>query len=192
MTTPVFADYAFALVLLVAASVFEYAYFWPRFRADLAAGKPNTRLNAYRRGVGAQWLFALAALAIWMRYGRDWSALRFTIPSGWRLGVAIAVVLAAAALVALQLWSVVRSDAEQRAAALPKIEDMVFLLPHTRLEEMWFLALSVTAGFCEELLYRGYLVWFFAPWIGGAAAMWLVVAVFGISHAYQGRNGPVK
>ena len=189
---PVFADYVFAFVLLVAASVFEYVYFWPRFRADVAAGKPNARLQAYGRGVLGQWLFAFGALAIWATYGRDWSALRLTTPSGWRLGVGVAFVLAAAALVLLQLWSAARLSAEKRVAARPKIAAVAFLLPHTRREEIWFLGLSVTAGFCEELLYRGYLVWFFAPWLGGAGAMWAVVAIFGVSHAYQGRKGAIR
>ena len=66
------------------------------------------------------------------------------------------------------------------------------MLPRTRTEEIWFLLLSVTAGFCEELLFRGYLVWFFAPWIGYTAAMVLAVALFGIGHAYQGRKGATR
>ena len=45
---------------------------------------------------------------------------------------------------------------------------------------------------CEELLYRGYLVWFFAPWLGTVGAMAFVVAIFGVSHAYQGRKGAIR
>ena len=66
------------------------------------------------------------------------------------------------------------------------------MLPRTRQDETWFLILSATAGFCEEFLYRGYLAWFFAPWLGGIGAMIAVVAIFGISHAYQGWKGAVK
>jgi membrane protease YdiL (CAAX protease family) len=65
-------------------------------------------------------------------------------------------------------------------------------LPHTARDERWFLALCVTAGFCEELLYRGYLVWFFAPWLGRMGAMAFAVAIFGVSHAYQGRKGAIR
>jgi membrane protease YdiL (CAAX protease family) len=66
------------------------------------------------------------------------------------------------------------------------------MLPHTRQEELWFLILSTTAGFCEELVYRGYLPWVFAPWLGVPGAMAAVVAIFGLSHAYQGRKGAVR
>ena len=47
-------------------------------------------------------------------------------------------------------------------------------------------------GRAGELLYRGYLPWFFAPWLGSVGAMALVVVLFCIGHAYQGRSGTVK
>jgi len=40
--------------------------------------------------------------------------------------------------------------------------------------------------------YRGYLAWFFATWVGDVWAMALVVAIFGIGHAYQGRKGATR
>lgn len=62
------------------------------------------------------------------------------------------------------------------------------LLPHTGLESAIFLGLCVTAATCEELIYRGYLQRQFAAWTGSAAAgIVLQGAVFGFSHAYQGR-----
>jgi membrane protease YdiL (CAAX protease family) len=47
---------------------------------------------------------------------------------------------------------------------------------------------SLSAGFSEELIFRGYLIWAFQPLLGlwGAAALSLVV--FAAAHAY---NGPV-
>jgi hypothetical protein len=61
------------------------------------------------------------------------------------------------------------------------------LLPHTGLESLMFLGLSVTAAICEELIYRGYLQRQFAAWTGSAAAAIVLQGiVFGFSHAYQG------
>lgn len=61
------------------------------------------------------------------------------------------------------------------------------LLPRTRTEVELWLALSVTAGFCEEIMFRGYLQKQFAAatssaWMG----LVLQAVVFGIAHAYQG------
>jgi membrane protease YdiL (CAAX protease family) len=186
------ADYVFVLILLVAVSIFEHFYFWPRFRAEVAAGHAGARMRAYRRGVLGQWLFAAVALAIWTSYARPWAALRLALPHGWRLVLGTTFVLAAVALLALQLWSAGRLSPERRVAARPKVAGVAFMLPHTAHEERWFLALSSTAGFCEELLYRGYLPWFFARWLGQVGAMILVVVAFGIGHAYQGRKGATK
>ena len=189
---PSLTDVVFVFALVVVASVLEYVYFWPRVRADVAAGKPSARVSAYRRGVFGEWGFTIAALAIWTAFARPWSAMRLGLPHGWRLGVGALFVLAAVGLVVLQLWSVGRLPAERRIAARPKLKSVAFILPHTAREHGWFLALSTTAGFCEELLYRGYLPWFFAPWLGSVGAMALVVVLFGLGHAYQGRSGAVR
>jgi membrane protease YdiL (CAAX protease family) len=189
---PLLADWLFTFMLLVAASIYEYVYFWPQFRAAIAAGRPDARRRGYRRGITGQWLFTIGALVIWTVYARPWPLLRLALPGGWRLVFAIGVVLAATGLLVLQLWSVARLSAERRVANRPKLGNVAFMLPHTAQEERWFVALSTTAGFCEELLYRGYLPWFFAPWLGQVGAMAAVVLAFGLSHAYQGRNGAIR
>ena len=61
------------------------------------------------------------------------------------------------------------------------------LLPHTGLEIAVWLLLSLTAGICEELIFRGYLQRQFTVWTGNAAAgIALQGIVFGVAHAYQG------
>src|ERR1044072_6768818 len=117
---------------------------------------------------------------------------RLAVPHGWRLAVAIGVVLAAIGLLVLQLWSVARLPVERRIAARPKMANVAFMLPHTRQEERWFVALSLTAGACEELLFRGYLPWVFAPWLGSVGALAAVAVAFGASHSYQGRTGAIR
>jgi hypothetical protein len=194
-------DLVFAFFLVVVASVVEYAYFWPRFRADVAAERPRTRARGYRRVIIGEWLFAFAAIAIWATRDRPWSSLRLSLPHGWRLAVSGLLVIASLALVLVQLSSVARLSAARRAAAHDKLAaaaargklaSVAFLLPRTRDEATWFVALSATAGFCEELLYRGYLPWLFAPWLGSIGGMALGVLIFGSSHAYQGLRGAVK
>jgi uncharacterized protein len=189
---PAFIDVAFVFLLLGVTTIFEYVYFWPRFRADAAAGRPGVRIWAYRRGIIAQWFFALFAIGIWIARGRPWSAMSLTLPRGWHLAVAGVIIVAAVALTVLQLWSVLRLPISRRIAVRPRLEALAFLLPRTRREEAWFVILSATAGFCEELLYRGYLVWFCAPWLGTVGGMLTIVVVFGLSHAYQGRQGTIK
>lgn len=62
-----------------------------------------------------------------------------------------------------------------------------FLAPGTRLElAVWF-CVSATAGFCEEIIFRGYLQRQFAT-IGNSMLIGVILsaAVFGASHGYEG------
>ena len=53
--------------------------------------------------------------------------------------------------------------------------------------------MSITAGICEELVFRGFLIPAIGSAIGalGLAAV-IAAAVFGLVHAYQGFGGAVR
>jgi uncharacterized protein len=69
------------------------------------------------------------------------------------------------------------------------------LLPETSEERAWFVAISVTAGVCEEILCRGFMFRYLdgiafhlsIPW-----TLLLASAIFGVNHIYQGKLGMVK
>ncbi len=61
------------------------------------------------------------------------------------------------------------------------------MLPRTVVEIVAWCLVSCTAGFCEEVIYRGYLQRQFASWTGSAtAAIAIQAMIFGASHGYQG------
>jgi membrane protease YdiL (CAAX protease family) len=62
-----------------------------------------------------------------------------------------------------------------------------FLLPHGVPESVLWVFVSVTAGACEEIVFRGYLQRQLAALTGSVTAGILLQAIaFGISHGYQG------
>jgi hypothetical protein len=66
-------------------------------------------------------------------------------------------------------------------------DSLKHLLPHTGLETAVYLLLALTAGICEELIFRGYLQRQFTAWTSNAATgIALQGIVFGAAHAYQG------
>lgn len=70
----------------------------------------------------------------------------------------------------------------------PDTAKAVFMLAPSGLPEMivWVM-LSVTAGFCEEFIFRGYLQKQFHAITGSdAAAVAMQAVCFGIAHSYQG------
>jgi membrane protease YdiL (CAAX protease family) len=67
------------------------------------------------------------------------------------------------------------------------------ILPRTGVERLPYFALAVTAGLCEEFLYRGFAM---AALQRVGLPVWQVVlvsaALFGMAHLYQGRAGLVS
>ena len=65
--------------------------------------------------------------------------------------------------------------------------NMEFMLPHRGAEIAVWIALSITAGICEETVFRGYLQrQFMALTKSVPAGILLSAAAFGAAHAYQG------
>ncbi len=52
--------------------------------------------------------------------------------------------------------------------------------------------MSVTAGCCEELLYRGFLIWYLNHWCPPVISLLLSCTAFGLAHYYQGLSGILK
>jgi hypothetical protein len=66
-------------------------------------------------------------------------------------------------------------------------EPAAFLNPKGPLEVTLWVIMSMTAGFCEELVYRGYLQKQLLALTGSAAVAITVQAmIFGVGHWYQG------
>ena len=190
MPTPL--DIGFVLLFTVVVTVFDTLYFVPRFKAEAKAGVPGVRGLAYRRTVLGQWAFALAATLIWVRSGRPWSDLGVVPPGLAGLIGSTVVVALIGALTIQQVRAIGRLKPARREALRQKLAYVEYLLPHSRGELSWFIALAITAGVCEELLYRGFLLWVLKAYVGIALAAVIGVALFGVLHLYQGRQGALK
>jgi uncharacterized protein len=189
---PNIIDVVFLTLITVVATVLETLVFFPGFKAEVAAGVPGARTRAYRRAAIAQWVFAIICLGLWVRAGRAWSTLGFVPPGGVRMLVGIALGAGILYLTVRQVRGIRRLTPEKLEALRPKFGYVEFFLPHTREEYRGFMFLSFTAGFCEELLYRGYLFWVIGAYIGLPAAIAAGTVLFGIAHAYQGGRGMIK
>jgi membrane protease YdiL (CAAX protease family) len=189
---PTIVDFAYIIFFAVVLTLFEHFIWFPRFRAEVDAGVPGARLRAYRRATIGQWAVTLGVAIIWYHYTRTPNDLRLTMPSGWRLALSIVVAAASIAFVALQFVSLGRATPEALEASRPRLQMYEFILPHTEAELRWFTALSFTAGFCEEFLYRGYFAWVLHWWLGWTGAVAVGVALFGVAHLYQGKSGALR
>ena len=62
-----------------------------------------------------------------------------------------------------------------------------FLVPRTHLEIALWILVALTAGFCEEFIFRGYIQRQFSAISGKVfVGMFVSSAVFGLAHGYEG------
>jgi membrane protease YdiL (CAAX protease family) len=66
------------------------------------------------------------------------------------------------------------------------------LVPLTLDEYRRFVALALSAGVWEELMFRGFLIAYAMHWIGAGPAIVAAAAAFGLAHLYQGAAGIAK
>jgi hypothetical protein len=182
------ADVLF-LALFGLSLVVDALIVWPAFVRRARTDPARARTVLWSSWIVLLWVLTAAGVALWVREARSWEALRFAAPYGWRRWVATGLVAA----VAVSYWRRAARMARSRRRGRVKIGNprVEKLAPHTWPELRLWLALSVTAGCCEEFLFRGYLIWTLQPLLGlwGGAALSLVV--FAVAHAYQGAKGMV-
>lgn len=108
--------------------------------------------------------------------------------------IAVVVVLFAAGgllPVAIAVWKKLTHRPRKYSSA-EALKPMAWFLPATWGERRWFAILSVTAGICEEILFRGFLLHYLHvfPWaLNLTLALLLSVLIFGAQHLYQGVAG---
>jgi uncharacterized protein len=166
------------LVVLAAWAV------WGKFQSDQlrAMANPN-RVVLYTSTFVYEWiLFAVVILGVRKHgsplsrvLGDRWKSLRQVLID---IGIAAAFWVCSGALLFL-LSKLLRADGMGK--------NMQFMLPQGGLQIAMWIALSITAGICEEAIFRGYFQRQFISFTKNAAAgIVLSAAAFGAAHAYQG------
>ena len=198
------------LVVFLAREVWQFRRRYRRLEEEVAAGDRDARSRLYRRVLRFQWLAAGFAVAA-VRF--DWSAfhpqslglsssplfhsLAGALGDGALGGLATGVGVGTAVLVLMRLRQR-RAGAAQPGAGAPALvrrllPDFSALLPVTVGERWQWFAISISAGVCEEIVFRGWLLSVLHTPLGLAGTGLIVVAAacFGIAHAYQGPAGVV-
>jgi uncharacterized protein len=168
----------FLLVLLAAWALLG----WIMVNRVMAGADPY-RIRSYALTLALEWLLFAYVLGGVRSHGESALAVLGTRWNSWRellrdIGVAAVFWLIAAGI--LQLVG------RFLFARTPR-PNQDFLLPHAAGELAVWIALSVSAGICEETIFRGYLQSQLAAFTRSApAGILLSAAAFGAGHAYQG------
>jgi membrane protease YdiL (CAAX protease family) len=176
---------AILFVLLLVAGVPALSYATAR-RSQL---RQVPRLALYFSATVSQWVLALLGLVVTLWTARDLVAATFRLlplPAILTWAVALAAVSLAGLGICLLL---------EHRGWWPKEPELVYLLiPQTPREKLWALCIvTPTAAFCEEFLYRGYLLAQLGQWLHSVPwALGISSLAFGLAHMYQGWRGVLR
>jgi membrane protease YdiL (CAAX protease family) len=138
------------------------------------------RLSGYFTVLAQEWF---VVLLVWLALRRRGLSIGILVSGRWQtlgtffrdLGLAVGFLVVAVPLVGV-LGHLLGGDANTNVANIT---------PKTGFELLVWLGLSATAGFCEELIFRGYLTRQFNAWTGSRVfAVVLQGVVFGLAHGY--------
>ena len=151
----------------------------------LAVHVDHVRL--YERTIFSEWVvLGLVVLGVWLHhtplaavFGERWRSVRQVLTD---TGVAIVFLICSIAVLSV-------FGAHSKA---PDTSTQ-FLLPHGGLESALWILMSLTAGICEEAIFRGYLQRQFMAFTKNAAiGISLSAVAFGAAHAYQGLRHAIQ
>jgi membrane protease YdiL (CAAX protease family) len=145
------------------------------------------RISLYSSTIVFQWLAAgVAAWRAWV-HGFSVAQLGLSTPAVWRSCV---VAIVGSGILATLQWFNLRRMGRMAEKAPVRIRALAQrILPQSTREYIPFFALAMTAGVCEEFLYRGFAM---VALTRSGLPLWTAVVIssilFGAAHLYQGSS----
>jgi CAAX protease family protein len=178
-------DHILFVVICLASPLIDWLWLYPRLRRATAAGVAGARVRGYILTMLTSWGLTACVIALWLAFGRPFDYLRLGIGNPPRAGIGLALAAAYAVFAWMQRRAVLRQpDAAELVRRQLGRADA--LMPHTPREYRLFRMVAITAGICEEVLYRGFVMWYLALWITVIPAALVSSILFGFAHIYIG------
>ena len=178
-------DHLFVVVFAIVVPITGFIGF-RRLLKRAAAGATVNRGDLYRNTAINHWILFLIALVLWSSAERPWSALGFEFSFDRWFLAALGLTIAGIVLLFVQVRQVVSAGQEELALVRAQFGKLALIIPQNGNELSRFYLVSITAGIVEEVLWRGFLIWYLSQ----SMPLWLAAVVssigFGLAHAYQG------
>lgn len=163
-----------------------------RVRLKQLLAKPRVesseRLALYASTIAFQWV--AVGIAGWRAWAHGFTRQELGLTVADPLAAAAFSIVGTGLIVALQWLNLRRIGRSTSPVRAPLQALAQRILPQSPRELALFFALAVTAGLCEEFLYRGFAMASLRHVDLPAWSVVLISAVlFGLAHLYQGRGG---
>jgi len=148
------------------------------------------RIRLYLSTILFQWV--LTGLIGWRAFSRGLSVNELGLSAPWAPKILLITFVGAIAI-ALGHWLNLRRMAGMSHPSIELLRAMAArIFPRSGSELCFYLLLALTAGVCEEFIFRGFVV---TAMSRAGLSDWEVVVLsslmFGLAHLYQGRGGSI-
>ncbi len=155
---------------------------------EMPAVSEREKINLYVVTIAFQWV--LAVVVAWRAFARGLTLQQLRL-GHTDLETVLGFGVVGAAFVAGLHWLNLRRIGKSQLPTAEALRTLASrLMPRSEAERIPYFGLAITAGVCEEFVYRGFAM-ASVERIGvpGVGAVFLVAILFGLAHAYQGRGG---
>lgn len=155
-----------------------------RLKHSVAAGDLTAKVRFYRATVAFQACVIAIVLIFWLLSGVPAAWLGLVLPSTWGITIASSVVITLALATSVRAF---RSRGDRQLRQLMNVAGA--MVPLSPRERWWFVALSFGAGVSEEMLARGFVIFYLWQYLPDRDVTWMAWGsglVFGLGHIYQG------
>ncbi len=164
---------------------------WPAFLRRSGVNETAPRLRLWLWWMSLLWVLTAIGLLLWYMNKRSLALLGMSMPVDWRLWGSAALVIGFVLIQARSAWFIAKLPGP-KPKLRAQLGELSEILPHSSVELWVFMVVSVSAGICEEFLFRGYLIWAFGLTLGWWGAAALSLALFAAAHSYQGKSGALR
>ena len=180
-----FIDHLLFLIIAIVFPISSYFSYMALLRR-VDAGEQVDRTKLYMQTAAGHWVLFGATMALWIGVDRSWETLGF----GWQTDRLFFAGVALTLVVIGFLWGQARQVSNSNANDLARFRQQFgradLLVPRNGNELGRFYGLAMTAGIVEEVLWRGFLIWYLGYFMPLWAAAVLSTVGFGVAHSYQG------
>jgi membrane protease YdiL (CAAX protease family) len=148
------------------------------------------RIQLYLSSMASQWLITI--VVAWRAFARGLNYSGLALQFRPWVGL-LFFGLAGAAAIGVVHWFNLRRVGRSKNPAVERVKAIALrIFPRSNRELAIFCGLAVTAGICEEFIYRGFVMGALAhiplpTW----SVLLLSSVLFGLAHTYQGRGGVI-
>lgn len=155
----------------------------------------ETKIAMYLGNSLMLWVLAILVGVVWLFSGRTLVDLGFGLPTlDGNLWWILTLVFCAA--YAFDTW-IQLSSTIRKEKLIQKWQKNTPFLPQTKRELYYFFIVCLSAGYCEEVVFRGYFIQYLLHFTGDSLfgyslAVVIPGAIFAFSHFYQGWEAVLK